>query len=240
VLTEPLETPDAVGTGNAELGRSIKLRRSARGLSLRVLASRARCSASFLSMIEQGRISPSVKSLKRICEGLDTTVSDLLRLDEPAPEPIVVRRSEAKGRVIMKWDRAVARLLLPSNINCQFTLMMMTVKPGGQTSLRISDHPLPEVHFVLRGNPTFVVNDTNIDLKAGDYVYLDLTRPHKVVNRTRATVEILLINASRFRLISDLEGNEFAPDANRMPDPASLRGAGKPAAPRPRSLSATS
>jgi mannose-6-phosphate isomerase-like protein (cupin superfamily) len=150
-----------------------------------------------------------------------------------------MRRSEAKGRVIMKWDRAVARLLLPSNINCQFTLMMMTVQPGGQTSLRISDHPLPEVYFVVRGNPTFLVNDTSIDLRAGDYVYLDLTRPHKVVNRTRATVEILLINASRFRLISDLEGNDFPSDDNRMPGRAALRSASKPTEPRRRSLSAT-
>jgi mannose-6-phosphate isomerase-like protein (cupin superfamily) len=182
-------------------------------MSLRVLASGARCSASFLSMIEQGRISPSVRSLKRICEGLDTTVSDLLRPAEATPDPVVIRRSEVKGKAIMRWDRAVARLLLPKELNCQFTLMVVTVKPGGQTSYRISGHPLPEVHLVLRGRPTFLVNDKSIELKPGDCVYLDLTRPHKVVNRTRATVEILLINASQFRLISDLEGNSFPAEA---------------------------
>jgi mannose-6-phosphate isomerase-like protein (cupin superfamily)/DNA-binding XRE family transcriptional regulator len=181
-------------------------------MSLRDLARAARCSASFLSMIEHERISPSLRSLGSICAGLDTTVSDLLRPAEAASDPVVVRASDEKGQVVMRWDRAVARMLLPPELNCQFTLMVTTIKPGGETSLRISPHPLPEVHMVLRGSPTFLVDEMQIELRAGDCVYLDLTRPHKVLNRTRSTVRVLAINPSQFRLINDLEGNRFPVD----------------------------
>jgi transcriptional regulator with XRE-family HTH domain len=207
------------------LGRLLKLRRLERGMSLRKLAGVAGCSASFLSMIEQERISPSLRSLGRICAGLDTSVSDLLRPAEADAEPVVVRRAETRGNVVMRWDRAVARMLLPPEINCQFTLMVTVIKPGGETSLRISPHPLPEVHLVLRGNPTFLVDETRIDLHAGDCVYLDLTRPHKVVNPTRSTVKILAINPSQFHLINDLEGNRF-PSKPAGVSRARRRGAG--------------
>jgi transcriptional regulator with XRE-family HTH domain len=201
--------PDPESAGNLELGRLIKFLRQARRASLRDVAATAHCSASFLSMIEHGQISPSVRSLRRICDALATTPSDLLRPEVPTPDPVVVRRSEAKGRVIMRWEKAMAQLLLPPETNCQFTLMVTKVKPGGQTSFRISSKPLPELHLVIRGRPTFFVNDSSIELRAGDSIYFDLTRPHKVVNGTRTMVELLAINPSGFHLIDDLEGNHF-------------------------------
>jgi len=63
--------------------------------------------------------------------------------------------------------------------------------------------------MVLKGRPTFVVDGANIEVWPGDYVYFDLTRRHKIMNKTRSTVEVLAINASRFHLIEDLEGNRF-------------------------------
>ena len=164
-------------------------------------------------MVEQGSISPSVRSLRRIGDALGSSLSDLLRLEEDAAEPRVVRRSDARGRVVMRWEKAVARLLLPPEINCQFTLMLTTVKPGGQTSLRASARPLPEVHVVMRGRPTLIVSGGSVELVPGDCVYFDLTRPHKLVNRSRSSVEVLAINASQFRLINDLEGNTFSSQA---------------------------
>jgi len=199
----------AAPRGSPELGQALRMHRLQRRLSLRSLAKAARCSPSFLSMIEQGGISPTVRSLQSICDALGTTVSDLLRPAAFAPDPVVVRRAESKGRVIMRWDKAISRLLLPPEANCQFTLMLTTVKPGGQTSFRVSPVPLSEVHMVMKGRPTFVVDGANIEVRPGDYVYFDLTRRHKIVNKTRSTVEVLAINASRFHLIEDLEGNRF-------------------------------
>jgi transcriptional regulator with XRE-family HTH domain len=69
---------NSIGEFSMTIGKTIKNVRKKKGLKLRELSERTGISISFLSDIENGRSNPSVKRLKRIADGLGTTLKYLL------------------------------------------------------------------------------------------------------------------------------------------------------------------
>src|SRR6476620_11417751 len=70
-----------------QMGERLRAARTARGLSLRVLASRLGVSPSLISQIETGRANPSVSTLYAIAAELDVSLDELLFNDRRPPEP---------------------------------------------------------------------------------------------------------------------------------------------------------
>jgi transcriptional regulator with XRE-family HTH domain len=63
-----------VPQAEARIGEVLRQLRERQGLSLRTLAGRAGFSASFLSQLENGQVSPSIASLDRIAAELGVTL----------------------------------------------------------------------------------------------------------------------------------------------------------------------
>jgi transcriptional regulator with XRE-family HTH domain len=72
-----------------DLGQKLKFYRRIRQMSLRDVAEKADCSPSFLSQIELERVSPTVKSLGKICCALGVTPADFLREETLIEGPMV-------------------------------------------------------------------------------------------------------------------------------------------------------
>src|SRR3954469_8067719 len=70
-------------------GLRVKALREGMGLSLRDLSQRSGVSAPMLSQVERGETSPTLAVANRIANGLDLTLSQLLRLDEGGGGSIV-------------------------------------------------------------------------------------------------------------------------------------------------------
>lgn len=62
----------------ATLAKRILFTRTQRHLSQRDLAARVQCPRTYISKIERGRVLPTLGSLERIAEGLNTTIQKLL------------------------------------------------------------------------------------------------------------------------------------------------------------------
>src|SRR3954470_14852031 len=65
-----------------QIGPRIRALREAMGLSLRDLTDRSGVSAPMLSQVERGETSPTLATAGRIAQGLELSLSQLLRLDE--------------------------------------------------------------------------------------------------------------------------------------------------------------
>ena len=63
----------------------LKLIRERKGLSQRALAYKAKMSYTFLCNVENGKVDPSLSTLKRLAKALHVTVSELVK--EPKPKP---------------------------------------------------------------------------------------------------------------------------------------------------------
>ncbi len=67
------------------VGARLRVRREARGISLRQFARQLDVSASFISQLETGKAKPSVATLYSICAALDMSIDELFAVEAPAP-----------------------------------------------------------------------------------------------------------------------------------------------------------
>src|SRR6478609_3564394 len=91
--THPLTPTDPADP--VAIGRRVRALREGMGLSLRELALRSGVGAATLSQVERGESSPTIAVAARIAEGLELTLSQLLRLDETR-HVVVVRRGAGR------------------------------------------------------------------------------------------------------------------------------------------------
>jgi transcriptional regulator with XRE-family HTH domain len=163
-----------------ELGRRIKQERHRRGLTLEELAAASGVSRSMLSEVERNGRVPTVIVLDRIATGLGTSISRLLR-DEQPPQTTVLRRAEQDvARDPAGWERRVLSPVLPG---IEFELMRTTIEaqvdagtfqPHGAGSREYLAVETGTLRLTLDGDP--------IDLNAGDSVFYAGDRHHGFAN----------------------------------------------------------
>lgn len=61
------------------VGELLREIREQKGLTQQLVSERAEISRSYLSEVERGRYSPTLEVFLRICEGLETSASELVR-----------------------------------------------------------------------------------------------------------------------------------------------------------------
>ncbi|MBF9069456.1 helix-turn-helix domain-containing protein [Streptacidiphilus fuscans] len=98
-ITGEAVTGEAVtGTGERaepRLGGAVRRRRRTLDLTLAEVARRTGLSVPFLSQIENDRARPSMRSLQRIADGLETTAVDLLAVADAADRPVDIVLADA-------------------------------------------------------------------------------------------------------------------------------------------------
>jgi XRE family transcriptional regulator, regulator of sulfur utilization len=87
--------PAADAVDPASIGLRVRALRESMGLSLRDLAERSSVGAATLSQVERGESSPTLTVAARIAEGLELSLSQLLRIDETR-HVVVVRRGAGR------------------------------------------------------------------------------------------------------------------------------------------------
>src|SRR4051794_7386869 len=83
------------------LGPRLRLQRRLRRLRLKDLASKAGCSESLLSRIENGLVNPSLTTLHRLSQALGVNVSTLL---DPVKEEICTIYGQGDGPAVLTGD----------------------------------------------------------------------------------------------------------------------------------------
>ncbi|MFE6128088.1 helix-turn-helix domain-containing protein [Streptomyces sp. NPDC056437] len=85
---------DPKETERLRVGAAVRRRRRALDLTLATVAERSGLSIPFLSQVENERARPSVRSLQRVADALETTTSRLLAASDAARTVAVVRGDE--------------------------------------------------------------------------------------------------------------------------------------------------
>ena len=201
------------------MGERLRAARTARGLSLRVLAARLGVSPSLISQIETGRANPSVSTLYAIAAELDVSLDELLfndrRPPEPAtetpaetvaaPTPIARARTRAgllsqaapepvqpaatRHRIRLASGVIWDRLTTTSEPGVEF--LHVTYEVGGASSPEdaFQRHPGHEWGYVLSGTLQVRIGFEEYVLQAGDAISLNSTIPHRLANIGTVPVE---------------------------------------------------
>jgi len=183
----------------AAVGPRVKALREGMDLSLRDLALRSGVSAATLSQVERGESSPTLTVAARIAEGLELSLSQLLRLDESG-HVVVVRRGD--GRRSKRSGHAIEELTPPLP-GQRADVSLHRLDPGATTG-GAGDPPIHEpgsreTVVVLSGTVELVVDGETHSLTDGDSATFDADLPHHLHNPDEHEAKLLAVIAAGLR-----------------------------------------
>ena len=87
----------------SKIGQRIKVQRQSNNLTLKQLAEKVGCTDAYLSQIENGKVSPSISSLKKIADGLQTKITDFF-VESQDDEPVVLTADRRTVLSLERWN----------------------------------------------------------------------------------------------------------------------------------------
>ena len=184
---------------NGSFGGRIRSLRDAMDLSLRDLADRSGVSAPMLSQVERGETSPTLALAERIAEGLELTLSQLLRLDEG--DGVSVVRADERRRGGGRDHRY--EVLTPPLPGLRAEVSLHSLAAGASTAgpdaPPMHEAGSRETAVVERGPVRFICGGSSHDLDAGDCVTFDADLPHHFENPGEEEAVLLAIVSAGLR-----------------------------------------
>ncbi len=168
-------------------------------MSLRDLAERSGVSAQMLSQVERGETSPTLTVAERIADGLELSLSQLLRLDE-ARHVVVIRSADRRAR--RKRGHTVEELTPPLP-GQRADVSVHTLAAGAATGAA-DDPPMHEpgsreTAVVLKGGVDLLIDGDRHQLTEGDSVTFDADLPHHFENNGKSETRLLAVVAAGLR-----------------------------------------
>jgi transcriptional regulator with XRE-family HTH domain len=172
------------------------LRRKAK-LSLETVASRSNLSVGFLSQIERGLSSPSLRVLATLADVLGVGIAALFGdqgSGDGSSHGVVIRAAERAE--LRLWRSGISKQLLnPTGADGKLNLFLVHMEPGGSTGDELYTHDGEEAGLVLEGEMTLTVDNETWRLKTGDSFRFASRRPHRFGNPAkRAKAVVLWVN----------------------------------------------
>ena len=166
------------------VGRRIRDLRRARAMSLETVAARAELSIGFISQIERGLSSPSLRVLATLADVLGVGIAGLFGAtpnDDGASNDVVTR--EVQRAELKLWRTGISKQLLsPAGTESRLNLFLVHLEPGGNTGDEFYTHDGEEAGLVLEGEMILTVDAETWTLKQGDSFRFASRRPHRFSN----------------------------------------------------------
>lgn len=159
-----------------ELGRRLRTVRERAGLSQRALAKTTGVPNSTISLIESGKMNPSVGALRRILDGIPIGMSEFFAF-EPEVEKTSFYTAEdlteiGKGKLSLKQVGA-------NLFGRQMMILYETYDIGADTGRVLYGHEGEEGGIILAGRVEITVGTERKVLGPGDAYYFDSRAPHR-------------------------------------------------------------
>lgn len=158
---------------SALIGPRLRELRHARGLTLQELGARTSLTHAFLSQVERGLASPSLRTLLRIASALGVALQDLVGLPPAANAAPRLTRSTERASVVAGEGGARVTPLTGVGNSVQAVLA-----EGGFPETEVGGHPGEELVFVLSGRLAITVAGERYELGEEDSLVFDGRLPH--------------------------------------------------------------
>lgn len=177
-----------------ELAQRIRNLRQDRRLTLEQVASQTGLTRSWLSKVENFRVTPSLPALAKIAQVLQVTLAELVEGLDEKPKMVMVRCDDRKE---VERDRSsenptVYQSLAHLRANRVMDPFLLTMPPGAARETALA-HEGEEFLMVQSGTVDFEYDGEVFSLQPGDCLYFDATTPHRLINVGQATAEVLCV-----------------------------------------------
>lgn len=183
---------DPQASARTRLGASLRDARTRRKLSLNDVARETEISASFLSLVENGKSDIAIGRLVRVLAFLEIPLRDVLPDPSPADAHLVRVGEE---RRLPSAQEGIEFFLLTSDTNHLMMPMLIVFKPGAHLA-EYGRHDGEEFIHVLDGHLTLEVEGSPTQLlTSGESAYYRSDQPHLFRNASdEHSLRILCVN----------------------------------------------
>ena len=176
-----------------QLGKRIKKKREGLGLLVKELSSHIGMTPSLISQIERGKAFPSIVTLKKISDVLQTTVGELIGEHDNLSHHPLLKPNER--RFVKKNKKGTSLHMLsyhdPSKQIEPYIIQFN--KNSNSEGIMTSNYPGQEFCYVLKGSFEAVINNNHYTLSDGDGFYFNSKQPHQFKNISGKEAEMLWI-----------------------------------------------
>lgn len=178
-------------TSNSEqVGHQLRRLRKARKLSIRMLAKHSGLSVNTLSLIENGRTSPSVNTLEQLARSLEVPITAFFEAEHPAHKVAYQKAGERQQIVLPKGQMERFSTGMPHAGSEPF---ITRFEPGANSGKSPIIFPGREFIYCLEGKITYVIYEEEYPLAPGDSLIFDAYTPHSWHNTERESSSALLV-----------------------------------------------
>ncbi|BAL00002.1 putative Xre family DNA-binding protein [Oscillibacter valericigenes Sjm18-20] len=163
-----------------EIGSRLRRLRKEKCLSIAALSERSGVSTGLISQIERDIVSPTVVSIYRIAQALETDISYFF----PAPneKPYVLLHSGQRRHILLASGARDYELLTSGSPERALDMVLVTLRGGACFDRECVSHAGEECGYVISGTLTVLLDGREVDLFPGDSIHFPSTRPHVYIN----------------------------------------------------------
>lgn len=171
------------------VGERLRILRTERDLSQRVLAQQAGISTNSISLIERDEISPSVATLQNLATALHVRVSYFF--EDESEQSVLHIKANQRSAVDSQGVRIES---IGSRIHAQeIEPFLVQLAPHTSSGERQVIHAGHEVVFCLKGKLEYLIDGTVYQVEEGDFLVFEAGLPHLWRNPFDASAEFILI-----------------------------------------------
>ena len=173
-----------------QVGQRLRSIRKARKLSIRALAERSDLSVNTLSLIENGKTSPSVSTLYQLARGLKVPITIFFDSDPPNRKVVYQKASERKQIIFSQGQMESLGAGLSGLGSEPF---ITTLEPDATSGNAPIIYAGREFIYCLEGQITYTIGDEIYPLDPGDSLILAAYTPHSWRNSAPTNSRALLV-----------------------------------------------
>ena len=168
-------------------------------MTLDTLATETGLSKGYLSQIERGLSSPSVKALHSISRALGVTISWFFAAQDNSDNGMRKYVVRAGARRTLHYKSGIVDQLLTPTLDGALEVLRCVFPPGSESGKETYTHHGEEAGIVLSGQLDLWIDGEHVCLTEGDSFAFPSTVPHRYENRGRTeTVVIWVITPPSF------------------------------------------
>jgi transcriptional regulator with XRE-family HTH domain len=172
------------------VGRELRNLCSQRGLSIRALAEKSGLAVNTLSLIQNGKTSPSVSTLQQLAIALEVPVTAFFRNDFPQSRIAFIKAGEHPGA---EFAHGTLEDLGGGLKDTSIEPFIVTMKPGSASGTHPIVHTGHEFVFCLEGRIIYTIENKTYPMEPGDSLLFESHLPHSWQNIEQVPARALLI-----------------------------------------------
>lgn len=171
-----------------EIGNKIKEVRRKKNLTLAELSKKVGISVSFLSQIENGKVSLTLLTLSKIAAALEIPMKDFFEQDLQTEQ--YVRDKKSNRLEYMSSNYKTFHILSGRFPNRLLDAFYMTMEPHFDRYEEL-EHTGEEFYYILNGTASFCIDGAEHIARKGESIHFPSTHPHRIINREDEDLEMI-------------------------------------------------